>query len=132
MAIKGQSHQFIVGYVFSKLEKHSIAAHMHRDKEIQIKTVLVPKVWFGLTADKRKENTISQEDIDYYRRELVELFNTYNSNKLSHVYALEIYPIDHFVGFYMSASQKELAKEMTIAEIEKELGYKIKVIGDKT
>lgn len=60
------------------------------------------------------------------------MFDTYNSNKLSHVYALEICPVDQFIGFYMSASQKELAKEMTIAEIEKELGYKIKVIGDKT
>ena len=31
-----------------------------------------------------------------------------------------------------SDKKAEPIKEMTIAEIEKELGYKIKVIGDKT
>ena len=36
-----------------------------------------------------------------------------------------------YIVFEAKIKRKELAKEMTIAEIEEALGYKIKVVGDK-
>lgn len=81
-----QSKDWILGYVFSRLEKYIIEGHMKKLDNIDNHIISVPKNWFGLQATKNSCVTFRLPEI----------------------------------------------KEMTIAEIEKELGYKIKVIGDKT
>ena len=47
-------------------------------------------------------------------------------------YNIDIFPDEQYMRFVITGTRPEPVKEMTIAEIEKELGYKIKVIGDKT
>lgn len=130
MALKKKTNEWIEGYVFGRLERHIIESLMHREKEFTT-AVSVPKVWFGLREYRSTTNTLSDEQIREFQHELYQTLCNYNPNK-THDFTVDIFPDESYMRFVIIGVRRDPVKEMTIAEIEKELGYKIKVIGDKT
>ena len=126
-----QSKDWILGYVFSRLEKYIIEGHMKKLDNIDNHIISVPKNWFGLQATKNTCVTLSDEERHDYIDKLKELCCALNHKDRSYLFSITVRPYQQYMEFYMSATRLPEVKEMTIAEIEKELGYKIKVIGDK-
>lgn len=131
MASKKKTNEWIEGYVFGRIERHIIEALMHGDKELRT-AVSVPKVWFGLREYRSKDNTLADEQISEFQCDLNKTLCNYNTNKTIYDYTINIFPDESYMRFVVEGVRREPVKEMTIAEIEKELGYKIKVVGDKT
>lgn len=131
MVLKKKTNEWIEGYVFGRIERHIIESLMHRDKELRT-AVSVPKVWFGLREYRSKTNTLDDKQISEFQHDLNQILCNYNTNKTIYDYTVDIFPDESYMRFVITGTQREPVKEMTIAEIEKELGYKIKVIGDKT
>lgn len=131
MALKKKTNEWIEGYVFGRIERHIIESLMHGDKELKA-SVSVPKVWFGLREYKSTTNTLADEHIREFQFYLNQTLSNYNTNKTIYDYTIDIFPDEQYMRFVIIGVRREPVKEMTIAEIEKELGYKIKVIGDKT
>ena len=74
-------------------------------------------------------NTLSEEQIIEFKDYLTKTLKTHDT---LYDYTIDIFPDEQYMRFVITGTRPEPIKEMTIAEIEKELGYKIKVIGDKT
>ena len=127
-----QSRDWILGYVFSRLEKYIIEGHMKKLDNIVNHVVQVPKYWFGLQATKNSCVTLSDEERHNYIDRLKELCCSLNHKNGSYHFSVAVRPYQQYMEFAMTATRLPEVKEMTIAEIEKELGYKIKGIGDKT
>ena len=130
MPITLRTDDFIIGYVFGKLERKLIEAIMHHDKEFHA-SVSVPKIWFGLKASKQPTITIPEHQISKLRIDLKYMLNAYGTNKTIFEHDIIIKPDEQFISFIVHSERVELVKEMTIKQIEKELGYKIKVVSDK-
>ncbi len=131
MALKKKTNEWLEGYVFGRIEPRIIEGLMHRDEELKA-AVSVPKVWFGLREYRSKTNTLADEHIKEFQYYLNQTLCNYNTNKTIYDYTVDIFPDEQYMRFVITGTRLEPVKEMTIAEIEKELGYKIKVIGDKT
>lgn len=128
MSLKKKTNEWIEGYVYGKSESKILEGRMNKDKEFMT-SVCVPKVWFGLREYKSNTNTLSDEhigELKYYLTQTLKTHDTVND------YTIDISPFEQYMRFVITGTRPEPVKEMTIAEIEKELGYKIKVIGDKT
>ena len=130
MALKKKTNEWIEGYILGRIEPKIIEGFMHGDKELKA-AVSVPKVWFGLREYRSKTNTLADEHISEFKYYLNQTLCNYNTNKTIYDYTVDIFPDESYMRFVIVGVRREPVKEMTIAEIEKELGYKIKVIGDK-
>lgn len=128
MARKKKTNEWIEGYVYGKSEKKILEGRIHKDKEF-VTCVYVPKVWFGLREYKSTTNTLAEEHISEFKYYLTQ---TLKAHDTVYDYTIDIFPFEQYMQFVITGTRPEPVKEMTIAEIEKELGYKIKVIGDKT
>ena len=102
---------------------------MHGEKEFTV-AVPVPKVWFGLREYKSKTNTLADEHISEFQHYLNQTLCNYNTDKTIYDYTIDIFPDEQYMRFVITGTRREPVKEMTVAEIEKELGYKIKIVGD--
>ena len=131
MALKKKTNEWIEGYIFGRIEPKIIEGLMHGEKELKA-SVAVPKVWFGLREYRSKTNTLADEHIREFQSYLNQTLCNYNTNKTIYDYTIDIFPDEQYMRFVITGTRTEPVKEMTIAEIENELGYKIKVIGDKT
>ena len=130
MPITPKKDEFIEGYIFSKIEKTIIQGFIDHDKTIRA-AVDVPKSWFGLTrALKRKDYTIPEHQVSKLRIELKDAISGYNTDKRSYEYNINIFPDEQYIRFVFEGTYIETVKELTVKEIEKELGYKIKIVGD--
>ena len=131
MPITPKSHDFIEGYIHGKIEKHIIEAIMHHDAKVHTRTI-VPKSWFGLRAVKSTSVTLPEHEVSKLRLDLKDLLSQYSTDKTLFEYDICIQPDEQYIEFVFEGTRVIPVKEMTIEQIEKELGYKIKVIGDKT
>ena len=129
MPVTPKSHDFIEGYIFGKIEKYIIEGFIDKDKKIMC-AVSVPKSWFGLRATKRADVTLPEHEISKLRIELKDAVSSYNTNKRSYEYDINIFPDEQYIRFVFEGNYVEPVKEMTIEQIEKELGYKIKVVSE--
>lgn len=125
-----QSKDWILGYVYSRLEKYIIEGHMKKLDNIDNHVVFVPKHWFGLRATKSDVVTLSEEERHDYIDELKDLCCALNTELGSYLFSVAVRPNQQYIEFAMAATRLPQVKEMTIAEIEEELGYKIKIVGD--
>ena len=122
-----QSLDFLAGYIFGRIEKQIIKAHTEKQDRVVLPYQYVPKLWFGLK---------SGEELDLERRfELQRYLETVclNYNTLNNVYTYTsyIYSKGAYILIVLEGTKVPDRKEMTMAEIEKELGYKIKIVGEK-
>ena len=129
MSVTPKSHDFIEGYIHGKIEKRIIEAIMHRDDEIHAR-VSVPKSWFGLRAVKSTSVTLPEHEVSKLRLDLKHLLSQYSTNKTVFEYDICIQPDEQYIEFVFHGTRVIPVKEMTIEQIEKELGYKIKVVSD--
>ena len=127
MELKKKTDEWIEGYVYGKSEKKILEGRINKDKEF-MSSVYVPKVWFGLREYKSKTNTLAEEHIKKFKYYLTQTLKTHDT---VYDYTIDIFPDEQYMRFVITGTRPEPVREMTIAEIEKELGYKIKVIGDK-
>ena len=130
MPIKQQTTEFIEGYVFSRFEKYIIEALIKCGKEIHAK-VRVLKSWFGLRAVKNPDIYISEDIENKLKSDLISTVSGFNTLEKSYNYDILTEPDSQYILFTLTGTFIEpVKKEMTIEEIEKELGYKIKIVGE--
>ena len=128
--MKEQSLDFIVGYVFARMD-NSIYKHMWTEcrKDPLVESFSVPKIWFGLSSCHSYTNDI----IGSKKYELIQkLTDTLNAlyPKLETV-CERIVPEKQYIRFDFRVKYRETIKKMTVSEIEEVLGYKIEIVGDK-
>ena len=121
-----QSKDFIIGYVFSRMED-KITPLLSTTNIIEGK-VQVPKVWFGLPCSKSLDNTIY--DCTSYTCPIVKTLHDLYSKVLTY-FSVNLYPQEQYMIFEFKAMKEEPKKKMTIKDIEKELGYKIELISER-
>ena len=130
MPITPKSHDFIEGYIYSEVESTLIRAFV--DKETRWnKTVVIPKSWFGLRATQNAAVMLTEHEQSKLRLELKDLLCQMNNNIRSYEYTVIFRPYKQYIHIDIEGVYVEPVKEMTIEQIEKELGYKIKVVSDK-
>ena len=127
--MKEQSLDFIVGYVFAKVDK-AIFKHFwkYENKNELLVSIDVPKIWFGLTSCSSITNDITSDK----KYELIQNLNdTLNSlfPKLDSV-CDRITPENQYLKFHFRVKYREQIKKMTVEEIEKALGYKIEIVSN--
>lgn len=125
-----QSLDFIKGYIFSKVEGRVKHAHVNNVERMPAVYVSVPKLWFGLRPIKDKSECLDPiTELSLYSS-LYSLCQAYNSNQSEYRFHISIEPEEQYIQFTIEAVRISATKEMTIADIEKELGYKIKIVGE--
>ena len=122
-----QSKDFIIGYVFSSIERKVTSNLSANIDKIEGK-VQVPKIWFGLPCSKDPDNTIY--DCLSYTNPLVKTLHDLYSKVLNY-FSVKLYPQEQYMIFEFKAMKEEPKKKMTLKQIEKELGYKIELISEK-
>ena len=122
-----QSKDFIIGYVFSRMEDKINPLLSANIYTIEGK-VQVPKVWFGLPCNKSLDNTIY--DCTSYTCPIVKTLNDLYLKVLTY-FSVNLYPQEQYMIFEFKAMKEEPKRKMTIKDIEKELGYKIELISEK-
>ena len=128
--MKKQSLDFIKGYVYSKIEKKIFTAHVNRLPKIEPINISIPKTWFGLKPIRDKT-----EDVDFFDKlnlmtSIKQLCLAYNTEKSKYDFSLSMEPDEQYIIIIIEGKRIS-PKEMTVAEIEKELGYKIKIVSEE-
>ena len=130
MPITPKSHDFIEGYIFSEVESSLIGA-FHSKEQRWDKTVTIPKSWFGLRATQNPLVMLPEHEQSKLRIEQKDIFCQLNNSLRSYDYDISFTASKQYIRIMVEGVHVEPVKEMTIDQIEQELGYKIKVIGDK-
>lgn len=125
-----QSLDFIKGYVFSKIEGQIKHAHVNNVERIPAIYVRVPKLWFGLRPIKSELEDLCISDRFNLLASLGELCRSYNTEQTTYIIDISIEPDEQYIRFTFEGYRLPTPKEMTIAEIEEKLGYKIKIVGE--
>ena len=125
-----QSSDFIVGYVFARVDK-AIFKHFwtYEHKNELIVSIEVPKIWFGLTSCSSVTNDITGGKKYEFIQKLTDTLNNLYP-KLDCV-CEKITPENQYLRFHFRVKYREQVKKMTIEEIEEALGYKIEIVSDK-
>ena len=122
-----QTKDFIIGYVFSRMEDKITPLLSTNINSIEGK-VQVPKIWFGLPCSKRLDNSI--QDCTSYTCPIVKTLHDLYSKVFTY-FSVNLYPQEQYMIFDFKVKKEEPKKKMTIKQIEKELGYKIELISEK-
>ena len=129
--MKEQSLDFIKGYVFSRIEKKVYEAHINKLPKIEAIEISIPKTWFGLRAIKDKTEDLDCFDKAVLITSIKQLCLAYNTEKSKYDFTMTIEPDEQYILITVEGKRTS-PKEMTMAEIEKELGYKIKIVSEET
>ena len=127
-----QTQDWIVGYLFGKVGDKISRAHLQKADNIELTIVTVPKYWFPelKNASTSVLNTLSEDSCKLYADRLKELFHVYDTTQRVFDFKIEIGPEQQYMKFRISATLCK-PREMTLAEIESALGYRIKVVSKK-
>ena len=127
--MKELSLDFIKGYVFSKVEKKIYEAHVNKLSKMEPVNINIPKNWFGLKAIKDKTEDLDCFDKSVLITSIKQLCLAYNTEKSKYDFNMSIEPDEQYIIITVEGKRVS-PKEMTVAEIEKELGYRIKIISE--
>ena len=122
-----QSKDFIIGYVFSSIER-KVTPLLSANIDTIGGKVQVPKVWFGLPCSKDLDNTIY--DCTSYTCPIVNTLRDLYSKVFAY-FSTNLYPQEQYMIFEFKVMKENPKKKMTLKQIEKELGYKIELISEK-
>ena len=125
-----QSLDFIKGYIWSKVEKRVFETHVDKSPEMRPVNISIPKIWFGLRAIKDKTEDLSCFDRSVLITSIKQLCLAYNTEKSKYTFSMTVEPDEQYILITVEGKRTS-PKEMTVAEIEKELGYKIKIVGEE-
>lgn len=128
--MKPQSLDFIVGYLFSRMDKY-IFEHFNANQceEALVVSINIPKIWFGLTSSHDITNDLKGFQKYAIRVAICETL-TDMYPKLESCCG-KIVADNQYIRFDFEVKYKEVVKKMTITEIESILGHKIEIIGDR-
>lgn len=128
--MKPQSLDFIVGYVFAKMDRSIFKQFGNNDtKETLVESITVPKIWFGLSSCQQVTNDIKGDEKYLLRENICEALNSIYP-RLETI-CERIIPEKCYIRFDFEVKYKEVVKKMTVTEIESILGHKIEIIGDR-
>ena len=127
MPITHKSHDFIEGYIFSEVESTLIRAFQDKATRWN-QTVTIPKSWFGLRATQNPLVMLPEHEQSKLRLELKDILCQLNNSLRSYTYDISFSASKQYIRIMIEGVYVEPVKEMTIEQIEKELGYKIKVV----
>lgn len=118
--MKEQSLEFIIGYVFSKIEKKVYEAHINKLPKTEAIEISIPKTWFGLRAIKDKN-----EDIDCFAKcvlitSIKQLCLAYNTEKSKYDFSLDVEPDEQYIIITIEGKRTS-PKEMTVARNRKRI-----------
>lgn len=122
-----QSTDFNAGMLYSAIEKKTVAMLKETNENKVSGAYHIPNIQ---VVPKGCDFIDDSEVIEATIKAATEHFNAVYGKTLE----LDIYAwqrVKHYCVFFYRITRKELHKEMTIAEIEEALGYKIKVVGEK-
>lgn len=125
-----KSVSFITGYLFNIVEKNLIKhinANDIPNNSVWVSSASIPKIWFGLTGSSSVSNDIDDITKSELMLNLERVMNEVFTKWVAEV--VYIVPKKQYIEFGFTVKKKEIIKKMTIAEIEKELGYKIEITG---
>jgi hypothetical protein len=114
-----KSINFIIGYTFGKIQQFWLGM-CFKNHQFDGSVVVVPKSWFGLFEDCSEPYRKIIQNVETLFNDLV---NNYNIS-------FDIKETDNDVGFHYIIRKLPDVKKMTVADIEKELGYKIEIISE--
>ena len=86
---------------------------------------LIPKVWFGLPCSKSEDVTLDDCTQRHFNCKLVKMSEELFSNKRVTWY---FRPFKQYIEVKYDIEKSP--KKMTVAEIEKELGYRIEIVSE--
>ncbi len=121
-----QSIDFVAGYIFGKVEKQIIKAHTEGQDDVRLPYQYVPKLWFGL----KPEDNLPLKSRFELQRHLETLCQNYNTKNGVYTYSSYIDSKGPYILVVLAGTRVVDRKEMTVEEIEKELGYKVKIVGE--
>lgn len=120
-----QSTDFNAGVIYNQIERNVVKEIIKRkgiilySSNISIPIIqLLPKGWSGVAQEKV---------IDATRKAVIQHFEAVYGNKF-HLKFSEYQTNKQYIVLPYTVTRKEEYKEMTVAEIEKALGYKIRII----
>lgn len=123
-----ETTDFNAGIIYSKVERILAPALKNTKSKIAgnitlPRIQLLPKVMFnGVTQDGVLKNICNR---------VITHFNAIYGKQFELTFPNVTEEGKYYIEFHFEINRKEEYKEMTVAEIEKELGYKIKVVGEK-
>ena len=122
-----QSLDFIVGYVFAKMDRSIFKQFGHNDtKETLVESITVPKIWFGLSSCQQVTNDIKGDEKYLLRENICEVLNSIYPR--FETICERITPEKQYIRFDFRVKYREQIKKMTVAEVEEALGYKIEIV----
>lgn len=127
--ITPKSHDFIEGYIFSEVESTLIRAFYDKENRWN-RTVTIPKSWFGLSATKNELVMLPEHEQGKLRIEIKDLLCQMNNPRRAYEYTVMFRAYKQYIHIEIEGIYVEPIKEMTIEQLEKELGYKIKIVGE--
>ena len=128
--MKDQSRDFIRGYIWSKVEKRIYETHIDKSPEMLPVEISIPKTWFGLRAIKDKTEDLGCFDRSILITSIKQLCLAYNTEKSKYDFNISIEPDEQYLVITVEGKRVS-PREMTVAEIEKELGYEIKIVSEE-
>ena len=129
MPITPKSHDFIEGYIFSEAESSLIGSFFRKEQRWN-RTVTIPKSWFGLRATQNELVMLPEHEQSKLRIEIKDILSQMNTDLRAYEYTILFRPYKQYIRVDIEGVYVEPVKEMTIEQIEKELGYKIKVVSE--
>ena len=130
---KVKSSDFIAGYCYKSIE-YSTAKGTNAFKDIPedgfASNIAFPKVWVGGNPKEDISNTCFRLKLEDVMQSITDAFVSTFGSKLQFIASWGDYEYAkaHITINYRVV--KQLPKKMTVAEIEKKLGYKIEIVSE--
>lgn len=127
--MKQQLISFISGCLFEKMSR-KMYDFIQDGAEAENGWVCIPKIWFGLPYSDNilfdLKGSVKYELRTCLEETLLDLFPNYKCE------IIKIVPEGAYITFDYKFSKKETVKKMTVADVEKALGYKVEIVsGEK-
>jgi hypothetical protein len=114
-----KSINFIIGYALGKIQQFWLGMHAE-NHPFDGSVVAVPKQWIGSINCAPETYCDIIQTLERLFDELVDNYRI----------SIEAKVIDCYVEFHYVITKLPNVKKMTVADIEKELGYKIEIISE--
>ena len=125
--MKQQSVDFIVGYAFHALDKQFVTHLTNNPKDVnKVFNVSIPKLWWGTPNPCNPRTTVDTVMLIEFAEKLVA---TLRSAHDKFEFNIDCIHEHQYLRVAVTVDYKRV--EMTLAEIEQKLGYKIKLVEDK-
>lgn len=116
---------FIAGYLFCEMDKHLFKTVFKESSDVKLinNSLKIPKIWFGLKSQFYDISDLDKHDLKaILEKSMNEMYPDWITTVTS------VIPEKQYIKFeYTINNKQEKVKKMTVAEIEKELGYKIEI-----